>query len=105
MYTMLPTLLPLPSCPPKPFLLVEFKSNARTQQAPDASPHDKLRAALVYMSTCATPPGDGDYAELERTLRESAPGLDLAALHYVRRMRRMKLTGRSGATNILLNHN
>ena len=65
-------------------------------QGAKGTPTDKLRAALVYLSTCGAPPGDGEYAELERALQEAAPGADLAALHYVRRMRRMKLTGRSG---------
>lgn len=65
-------------------------------QGSKGTPTDKLRAALVYLCTCATPPGDSEYADLERAMADSASGADLAALHYVRRLRRMKLTGRTG---------
>ena len=64
-------------------------------QGDRGSATDKLRAALVYMVTCASVPGDGEYGQMEQAL--SHAGADLAALGYVRRMRRMKLTGRSGA--------
>lgn len=58
----------------------------------------------MYLCTCPSPPGDSEYADLERTLQESAPGADLAALHYVRRLRRMKLTGRTGVCVVVLAH-
>ena len=52
---------------------------------------DKLRLALVFCLTCAQLPSGPEFEKLEAALQEA--GADLAALAYVRRMRRMKLTG------------
>ena len=60
-------------------------------QSDKGSAADKLRAALVYLLTCAQLPSGPDMDRLEEALQ--AAGADLAALAYVRRMRRMKLTG------------
>ena len=60
-------------------------------QGDKGSAQDRLRAALVYLLTCAQLPSGPDIDRIEEALQ--AAGADLAALAYVRRMRRMKLTG------------
>ena len=52
---------------------------------------DMLRLVLVYCLTSTQLPSGPEFEKLEAALQEA--GADLAALAYVRRMRRMKLTG------------
>ncbi len=54
---------------------------------------DKLRLALVFLLTCESLPSDGDYERVTAAL--AAAGADTSALAYVRRMRRLNLTGRA----------
>lgn len=63
-------------------------------QEAKGSRSDKLRLALVYLLTCEALPGDADYERITAALK--AAGADVSALAYVRRMRRMNLTGRAG---------
>jgi hypothetical protein len=49
----------------------------------------------VYLLTCEALPSDGDYERITSAL--TAAGADVSALAYVRRMRRMNLTGRGAA--------
>lgn len=61
-------------------------------QGSKGTPTDKLRLALVFLLTCDALPSDGDYERVTTAL--AAAGADMSALAYVRRMRRMNLTGR-----------
>ena len=62
-------------------------------QGPKGTPTDKLRLALVFLLTCEALPSDGDYERVTAAL--AAAGTDTSALAYVRRMRRLNLTGRA----------
>jgi hypothetical protein len=59
---------------------------------PAGTATDKLRAALVWLLTAKTPPAESDCNRIEELLQES--GADVAAWAYVKRMRRMNLTGK-----------
>ncbi|KAK9915015.1 hypothetical protein WJX75_003656 [Coccomyxa subellipsoidea] len=63
-------------------------------QGGKGTPTDKLRLALVFLLTCEALPSDGDYERVTAAL--VAAGADTSALAYVRRMRRLNLTGRTG---------
>ncbi|KAK9829342.1 hypothetical protein WJX72_005270 [[Myrmecia] bisecta] len=63
-----------------------------TVQGSKGTPTDKLRLVLVYLLTCEVLPTDADFRRIEDAL--AGAGADLAALKYVRQMRRMKLTGK-----------
>ncbi|EIE26993.1 SM/Sec1-family protein [Coccomyxa subellipsoidea C-169] len=63
-------------------------------QGTKGTPEDKLRLALVFLLTCEALPSDGDYERVTTAL--AAAGADTSALAYVRRMRRLNLTGRAG---------
>ena len=56
------------------------------------SPMDKLRLALVWLLTVPSAPSEAESAKIEAAL--SASGANLAAWTYVKRMRRMNLTGK-----------
>jgi hypothetical protein len=62
-------------------------------QGGKGTPTDKLRLALVFLLTCEALPSDGDYERVTAAL--VAAGADTSALAYVRRMRRLNLTGRT----------
>ena len=62
-------------------------------QGTKGTPEDKLRLALVFLLTCEALPSDGDYERVTTAL--AAAGADTSALAYVRRMRRLNLTGRA----------
>lgn len=62
-------------------------------QGGKGTPTDKLRLALVFLLTCEALPSEGDYERVTAAL--AAAGADTSALAYVRRMRRLNLTGRT----------
>ena len=61
-------------------------------QNPAGSPTDKLRAALVWILTAENVPTEADINRIEVLL--GAACADLTAWSYVKRMRRMNLTGK-----------
>lgn len=61
-------------------------------QAPVGTPADKLRLALVWLLTCEAVPPEGECQQVEALL--ATVGADMAAWHYVKRMRRLNLTGK-----------
>lgn len=65
---------------------------AQQLQAPVGSPADKLRLALVWLLTCESVPAEGECQQVEALLQ--AAGADMAAWWYVKRMRRLNLTGK-----------
>ncbi|KAL4448182.1 hypothetical protein ABPG75_005401 [Micractinium tetrahymenae] len=65
---------------------------AKQLQAPVGSPADKLRLALVWLLTCEAVPPESDCQQIEQLLH--AAGADMAAWWYVKRMRRLNLTGK-----------
>lgn len=64
--------------------------------SPMATPADKLRLALSWLLTSPSAPSEADCQAVEAPLM--AAGADMAAWAYVKRMRRMNLTGKGGAT-------
>ncbi|KAI3426451.1 hypothetical protein D9Q98_008818 [Chlorella vulgaris] len=63
-------------------------------QSPAGTPADKLRLALVWLLTCEMVPSEGECQAVEALLQGC--GADMAAWSYVKRMRRLNLTGRQG---------
>lgn len=62
-------------------------------QASEGSATDKLRLVLVWLLTTEHLPGDADMNRLQSSL--ATAGADTTAVAYLRRMRSMKLTGKS----------
>lgn len=59
------------------------------------SGEDKMRLALVWLLTCSSSPSDKDCAAVEAPLVESGVGME--AWWYVKRIRRMNLTGKGSS--------
>lgn len=62
-------------------------------KASEGTSVDKIRLALVWLLTSPVVPSDADCQSIEACLNEC--GADMDAWIYVKRMRRMKLTGKS----------
>lgn len=62
------------------------------------TPSDHLRLALIWLLTAETAPSEAEFERVECALRES--GAELAPWLYVRRMRRMNLTGRQQVPSV-----
>lgn len=80
-----PTLAPGPclSCQSSPFACLQSAAGTAA---------DKLRLALVWLLTCSSVPPEGECQQVEALL--AAAGADMAAWSYVKRMRRLNLTGK-----------
>ena len=74
-------------------LITVYREGQHALQGSKGTSTDKLRLALVFLLTCESLPSDGDYERVTAAL--AASGADTSALAYVRRMRRLNLTGRS----------
>ena len=61
-------------------------------QSPAGTAADKLRLALVWLLTCESVPPEAECQQVEGLL--GAAGADMAAWSYVKRMRRLNLTGK-----------
>ena len=61
-------------------------------QSPAGTAADKLRLALVWLLTCELVPPEAECQQVEGLL--GAAGADMAAWSYVKRMRRLNLTGK-----------
>eukprot|EP00890_Picochlorum_soloecismus_P003933 jgi/Picsp_1/4540/NSC_06761-R1_sm sec1-family protein len=76
--------------------LVSGKSNSvdviDRLSGPEGTPADKMRLALVWLLTSAKVPSDSECKTIENVLQEC--GADMAAWFYVKRMRKMNLTGK-----------
>lgn len=65
---------------------------ARQMGSPAGTPTDKLRLALVWLLTCEAVPTEAECQQVEGLL--AGCGADMAAWSYVKRMRRLNLTGK-----------
>eukprot|EP01025_Chloroclados_australasicus_P065288 TRINITY_DN8904_c0_g1_i2.p1 TRINITY_DN8904_c0_g1~~TRINITY_DN8904_c0_g1_i2.p1 ORF type:complete len:501 (-),score=62.95 TRINITY_DN8904_c0_g1_i2:656-2158(-) len=76
----------------------DFAKVIKQLSAPQGTPTDKLRLALIYLLVTEETPAENQIVEMENALMAS--GANLASFSYVKRLRRMNLAGAKSYPNL-----